>query len=107
MMAIIRSEQRVPLSFIDNDPRRARLFADLRSAANARAGTIIEVTAPTAPNTDFGVAHHALGKKIAEFEVISQDVPGSLTAAGRNRWTKQVSRFKFSGAGGRLRIRVR
>ena len=97
----------IPLGYVDGDPQRTRLFNDIVTQLNRTAGVVVTVTAPDTPNQEFGVLHPHLQKKIDEFEVLSTDNEGQLYRSSPHRWTKRVSFFKYSGRGGRIKIRLR
>jgi len=97
----------IPLSYIDRDPARARLDRNLVDKANETAGQVVEWNAPTTPGTEFVIRHPEFNKRVIDFQLVGQDAPGVLYRSSPGKWTKGYSFFKYSGAGGLLRVRIR
>lgn len=99
--------QKIPLAYTDPDLQRGRLHKNLVDGLNAMVGVTVDVAAPPTANSEFSIAHPDLGKVATEFAIITADQPGQLYRSSPGNWTKDRSFFKYSAAGGRLRIRVR
>ena len=97
----------IPLSYIDPNPARARLDRNLVDKTNEAAGQVIEWNAPAAPDTEFIIRHPEFNKKVSDFQLVGQDTAGVLYRSSPGKWTKGYSIFKYSGAGGLLRVRIR
>ncbi|HKQ98854.1 MAG TPA: hypothetical protein VJV75_13340 [Candidatus Polarisedimenticolia bacterium] len=100
--------RRVGLTHVDPDPKRATQDRDLVDSLNAMVGVTVTVTTPQTADTEFAVRHPELGKIASEVHILMQDAPGYIYRSSPPKWTKEVSFFKYSAAGGhRLTLRIR
>lgn len=97
--------RRIGFGMQDRNPARQRILRELAETVNDRAGVTVTVDTPVTADQEFAV-RHSLGQKAREVSIVSQDKAGAIYRSQPNRWTKDCVLLKYSGAGGRIVLKI-